>query len=398
MTRYAPHATIARIAALATGVLVVASCQSQPRLVTPPAPAPASDSIDVTVFLVGDAGKPNLSGDLVLLAAAAAVGEQPDRSVVVFLGDNVYPAGLPPTGSPNRKLAERRLAAQVDVVVDGARGIFVPGNHDWAESGDDGWNTIRRQQEFLAAQGNARISLQPSGGCPGPVAVDVGEWLRLIALDTQWWLHPGEKPTDPTSDCRADAPGEVTDSVRTLLRRAGDRVVGILAHHPMASGGIHGGHFGILDHLFPLRALKSWLWVPLPIVGSLYPLARASGISAQDLSGDAYIAMLDSLSAAFAERVPLFYASGHEHNLQVIDDSRVRHILVSGGGYYGHTTRVVYLRQSRYAEAESGFMRVDVLTDGRVRLGVMAVGPEGDVREDFSMWLVTEHGQEENRP
>jgi hypothetical protein len=67
----------------------------------------------------------------------------------------------------------------------------------------------------------------------------------------------------------------------------------------------------------------------------------------------------------------------------------VAYFLVSGGGYYGHTTRVVHLDESRYAGAESGFIRVDVLRDGRVRLGIITVTGDGIATEAFSMWLVS---------
>jgi hypothetical protein len=219
--------------------------------------------------------------------------------------------------------------------------------------------------------------------------VRVTAGLRLVVLDTQWWLHPHTKPTDPASNCAADARGEVTARIRQLV--AGDSgVIGVVAHHPVVSGGVHGGHFSVLDHLFPLRALESWLWLPLPIIGSAYPIARASGISNQDLPGRSYRELVDSLRSAFAEAPVIFYAAGHEHNLQVVRDSTFGHVLVSGAGYFDHTTRTVYLDESRFARAASGYMRLDVLSDGRIRLGVMTVEGAGIVGEAFSMWLLSD--------
>src|SRR2546422_8176212 len=31
----------------------------------------------------------------------------------------------------------------------------------------------------------------PGGGCPGPRVVDLAGGVRLVALDTEWWLHDG---------------------------------------------------------------------------------------------------------------------------------------------------------------------------------------------------------------
>ncbi len=369
-------------------LVAVAACGSPTIPITPPAPAPAPETIEHTVFLVGDAGAAAPGADPVLEALAAELSSRPSASTVVYLGDNIYPRGMPDSASPLRREAERRIAAQADVVADaGARGIFVPGNHDWAAGGRDGWDAVLRQERFIADRAMANLVMLPGGGCPGPAVIDIGERLRLVILDTQWWLQSEPKPMHPTSSCATDSPAEVTDSLRGALRSAGDRYVGVIAHHPLLSGGLHGGHFGLLDHIFPLRVLKSWLWIPLPALGSAYPLARASGISSQDLSGRLNREMRDSLTVALAVRPPLFFASGHEHNLQVLDGLSARHLLISGVGYFGHTSRVVYLEQSRYAAAKSGYMRVELVRDGRVRLAVLVVDAEAQVSESFSMWL-----------
>src|SRR5207245_4563265 len=66
--------------------------------------------------------------------------------------------------------------------------------------GPRGWDAIRRQERFLAALGDARVALLPGGGCPGPRVVDLAGGVRLVALDTEWWLHDGRKPANPTSE------------------------------------------------------------------------------------------------------------------------------------------------------------------------------------------------------
>ena len=70
-----------------------------------------------------------------------------------------------------------------------AQGILVPGNHDWDRQGRDGWNAIRRQDSLVRQFGGDDVRLLPHGGCPGPEVVDLGEHVRLIALDSEWWIH-----------------------------------------------------------------------------------------------------------------------------------------------------------------------------------------------------------------
>jgi hypothetical protein len=376
------------LTALWTGWLGCSPARGVRPGVVPMPQAPLAE-VDVTVFLVGDAGAPAAPPDSepVLVALRSAATGVP-HSVIVFLGDNVYPRGMPDSGDAGRAEAERRLSAQLAVLhATGARGLFVPGNHDWDREGPGGWDAVRREERFIAASGGVGVALLPTDGCPGPAVVDVGAVVRLVALDTEWWLHGAAKPQHHASACPADSEGEVIDSLRAALATAEARAVVVVAHHPLLSGGPHGGHFGWQDHVFPLRKLKPWLWLPLPILGSAYPIAREHGISSQDASSAAYRRMRAALDSAFAGRPPLIYAAGHDHALQVIGGTSARYELVSGAGIFGHRDRVTTLDGTRFAQSASGFMRVEVLCDGRARLAVMVVDRRGAAAEAFALWL-----------
>jgi calcineurin-like phosphoesterase family protein len=343
--------------------------------------------VQVRLYLIGDAGAPARGGEPVLIALRRELATQNARQLVLFLGDNAYPRGLPAPNAKGRQEAERRLSEQVKVVTgSGVTGYFVLGNHDWAKYGDDGWHSVRRQEAFIDSAGQGRVSVLPGGGCPGPTRIDVGR-LRLLLLDTQWWLHHGPKPRDPTSACATDAESEIVDSLRAGLAGTAGRVVVVAGHHPLVSGGVHGGHFGWTDHIFPLRTLKPWLWIPLPILGSLYPGLRQSGISSQDMSSGTYQRMIAALRSAFAPVPPSLYAAGHEHGLQVIAGRIVPVELVSGSGIYGHYNRTVPIRGSLLARKASGYARLDVPRTGPARLSVIEVDRAGRSREAFSTWV-----------
>lgn len=374
--------------ALAAGLLL-SGCAGTPKPLPAPVPAPVTSDVEFVLYLIGDGGEPDPAGDPVLQALTAELSTSASERIVVFLGDNVYPAGIPDSSDVTRPEMERVLDAQVDAARAGnARAIVVPGNHDWANGGQDGWNRILNAERHLQRRDDEGVVQLPYGGCPGPEYIDAGRSARLIFIDSQWFLHGHEKPGPDT--CPAGTAEEAMKLLAEQIQGAGDRLTAVFTHHPLRSSARHGGHFIWKDHLFPLTALASWAWLPLPIIGSAYPIARQSGISAQDQPNSTNERYVDALNAVFEDHTPLFIASGHEHDLEVLAWEPVPYQLVSGTGYYGHTAPPQWRDESIYVAAKSGFMRVEFVRDGRVRLEVLSVDENAVVTSEMSMWLDTE--------
>jgi len=392
-----------RVARIGLAALCSLAALSPARPATAGAPERLQGHVEAeikqTLFLIGDAGDPEPGGDPVLLALSRDLRVRPEVSTVVFLGDNIYPAGLPAEGDPDRAEAERRLDDQIDAVKDtGALVVFVPGNHDWDNSGEDGWDAIRRQEARVAERGGPTVRFLPTGGCPGPEVLDVGERLRIVALDTQWWLHEHEGPRDPVSDCPTDSRPEVIAALGEAMRADAGRDVVLVSHHPPVSGGPHGGKFSLRQHLFPLTDKAKWAWLPLPLIGSLYPIARGIGATAQDISSRAYQAMRGDIESALKERPPLAWAAGHEHVLQVIESRVHGRVLVSGTGIYGHVSHVGKVEGSRYRSSRSGYMRIDFLSDGRRRLSVVEVAKDHRTREAWTSFISSRPSAPRSQP
>jgi hypothetical protein len=378
---------LAPITALVAGIVV--GCV--PRVLPPNiAPIPAPD-VMTSIFLIGDAGAVHDS-DAVLLELTRQASAAPRESAILFLGDNVYPRGLPPPEAPDREDAEEKLERQVAVArTSGITAYFIPGNHDWARMTREGWDAVRRSETFIRIRGEGKARQAPRNGCPGPEVIDVGRVIRLVILDTQWWLHRADfpRPIDSVSTCVEYSKELVKTRLTRVLSDSGGRRVIVAGHHPIATRSEHSGYFTLLQHIFPLRAYRSWMWIPLPLIGSLYPMARGNGIFgyAQDMGSRAYTEMRNELLRAMAPHPPMLYAAGHDHNLQVFRGPVAAYSIVSGAGTNGHQSPVGWTRSTIYAVSAPGFMRVDVSRNGQVRLSVTAIDGKGVGREAAAIWL-----------
>ena len=336
--------------------------------VTPLANVTAADA-DVLhrVLLVGDAGDTE-AGSSIFASLGRWAGEMPERTLIIFLGDNIYPAGMPEEGHPDRKDAERRLSPQLAAIKEsGARGLFLSGNHDWGNDRPGGLEAIRRQEAYINAALGGEGNFLPRGGSPGPAKLDFNG-VRIIVLNTAWWLH--EEGAAAASDPAAEK-DLMVEGLERLLAGADGRDVLVAAHHPLASHGTQGGFYDWKDHLFPSMRLVEGLWIPTPVLGSLYPLLRGCVFNKQTLAGREYRQMIRRLTGALATNRPLIYAAGHDHSLQVLEGGQAAECLLVSALGLDVGAALTHGRETLFAHLHPGFMAVDFLSDGRVLLRVI---------------------------
>lgn len=290
------------------------------------------------LYLIGDAGEVKNGTNAVVDDIRNKLKAQPDiPSHIVYLGDNIYPQGMPKRDDDERAMAEYVLKTQLDLYQYLSGKIWmIPGNHDWKKGKEDGWNSILRAEKYVAANyPEDKVSWVPNGGCPGPEVVELDNETILLLLDSQWWLHLKDKP-GIESDCEYKTEDEILEAVTYVLEENKDKVVLVAMHHPFRSYGPHNGAYSWKDHLFPLTALSPNLYLPLPVIGSIYPLYRTWFGNIQDLVHPKYEAMVDALEAIFETHPNLIQVAGHEHGLAYTQEDNISFI-ISGAGAK-HTT------------------------------------------------------------
>ena len=305
----------------------------------PDARLPHSEALVHRVLLVGDAGVPQES-EPVLEAVGLWGDAHPERTTVLFLGDNLYPAGLEEDDLPR---GEAVLQAQLDASA--AHEIFLPGNHDWGFPAE-GVDRVLRQQAYVEARGAGFL---PRDGCPGPVyhplvprVNDASPGLGLILIDIDPWFVPEEtRPSCPG----AETPKALADQLSTLLEHHHGEWLIVAAHHPLRTGGPHGGF--------------SRGWLADTITGALFLVYG----SLQDAYEEGYRAIMLPIEEALAGAPPLLFAAGHDHNLQVLDgNGHARFQLVSGAGATDRVRGgyVTSIEGTLFAHGHPGFMALDI--------------------------------------
>lgn len=318
------------------------------------------------VYLIGDVGEQlEKSAPALKLLSTELDSANNENSAVVFLGDNIYPKGLHAQGTEERIEDEKRLNIQLDAVK-GFNGkiIFIPGNHDWEKGGKAGFEAIKRQEDYIQKYLGAKV-FHPSDGCAGPKEIEVSDNLTIIAIDTQWWLHKYEKGRGETDDCQYSTKEDFLLAFKELLKKNRDKQIIVVGHHPMYSNGRHGGYYTWKDHLFPLTNLNSKLFIPLPIIGSIYPFYRSFIGNIQDIPNPTYQKIQSSLTNAIAQYDNVIYACGHEHNLQYFN-TKSAHYVVSGSG-----SKVSPLRMNskmEFGAEHRGFAKIEFSKEGEAVL------------------------------
>jgi hypothetical protein len=325
-----------------------------------------------TIYLVGDAGEVGQehSTPVLRLLQEIALTDPVQQRTLVFLGDNIYPAGLGKKDEPGRAMDELNLNAQIDAARRfPGKSYFIPGNHDWQEGGRSGWKAVQRQEKYIedALRRNAFL---PNGGCPGPEVVELGDNAVLVIIDSQWWLHPHRRPEGERDGCPVTDEDDLLFELKAILADHSEKHIIVAAHHPLHSYGNHGGHFPLKDHLFPMTHLNDKLWLPLPVIGSIYPLYRGLLGDRQDFAHDRYNAYRKGVEGVINQYPGCVFVGGHEHSLQYRKVGALHHV-VSGAG--SQTTWLPRHAPLEFGASERGFARITIEADGSMALDFFTV-------------------------
>lgn len=334
-----------------------------------------AQEIDRRLILIGDAGE--INAEQALLIPIAAEQSIPGRTSAYFLGDNIYPTGMGLDDSSS-KASSKILKSQFTPFRE--RGIpvyFMAGNHDWDKSGRDGLAKIKAQEAALHRLKDTALRFVPSAGSLGPFVEQITPNIITLLYDSEFWLFPHH------DTAMVDVKGQkkhFLNALDSVQKKHQDKLLLIMSHHPMRSYGEHSLRFSISDHLFPLRKLWKGLYLPLPVVGSAYPLLRSTVFkTAEDLKHPNYRELIASVTEICNDHPNVIYISGHDHGLQLIRNDKFTQV-VSGSG--AKTSHIRSAPDLQYRHGQQGFTTIDFFTNGDLTISFYII-KNGHVIKDY---------------
>ncbi|WP_205504547.1 metallophosphoesterase [Rufibacter psychrotolerans] len=332
----------------------------------PPAPEQRVHSM----ALVGDFGNNgSLEEDLVAQAIQHWLQEAGPKSSIVFLGDNIYPTGLPPVNSYRYEQAVQKLENQLGLFKNyGGKVIYLSGNHDWNKGRSDGYQYVLRQEQYVVEKLKDEQAYLPRGGCLGPVTWEINEQLLLIVINSQWWVQLGYKPLESSPGEAYRIPRDFFPALENLIRQNQHRFIVIAGHHPLYSNALHGGNFTVKQHLFPLTFINKRALIPLPLAGTMYRVYRKYIGAHEDMSYPPFRKFRKRMLRILHQYQSIFYVAGHDHNLQYFE-VKGNHYAVSGSA--SKTNFVAKGGRASFTHESKGFMVLDQYADGTIWLRVI---------------------------
>src|SRR5690606_6868522 len=225
------------------------------------------------IILIGDAGDAKKKeSQLLLKDIENYIKNSPNPQSLLFLGDNIYPLGMPMQDEEKREQAEYKLEQQIRLAefVNGQT-IFIPGNHDWY----NGIEGLIEQKKYIEEKLGKKSFLPRKFDAID--AIKINEQITLITIDSEWFIQDWDRHSKINEESIIKSREDFFEEFRSLINKNQNKITVVAIHHPLRTNGSHGGYFSLRQHIYPYQN------IPAPIVGSLINyLRKTTGVSPAD--------------------------------------------------------------------------------------------------------------------
>lgn len=342
--------------------LIFVSCATDKLQINPihlPEEFTSSDKeIEHTFYLIGNAGMDSNN----LSAFKNELSNAKKSSTAIFLGDNVYPNGLPKKNTKDRVYAENILDNQIKAVSDfRGKTIFIPGNQDWYNEGVKG---LKRQEKYIE-KALGKNTFLPEKGCPIE-RIKIGDEIVLIIIDSEWFMTNWDNHPTINDDCDIKTRNQFFEEIESEIKKAIGKTTIVAIHHPLFSNGPYGGAYSFKSSL-----------KPFPVIGAVKNLIRRTGgASIADIQNKHYNELRKRLITLAQQNPKTIIVSGHENSLQYILKDNIPQIISGSGSKTSSTKNSL---DGIFSYASIGFAKLYIYKDGSSKVVFTSTEDQSDV-------------------
>ena len=308
---------------------------------------------DFQIFLVGDAGNSEeIQAQQTLSFLKNKIDSANSNSMLIFLGDNIYPLGMPKESDKDYPLAKEKMENQLAITKNfKGKTLVIPGNHDWYH----GLDGLKAQEDFVKTYLNDKKSFLPKNSCPID-DINLTKDIKLIIIDSEWALINWDKYPGINKGCDIKTRDDFYTEFKDLITKNQDKRIIVALHHPVISSGVHAGFNSAKSHLSAFNGK-----VPIPGVATvLTTLRSSSGASMEDINNRHYADFANRLKSIVQDKENVIFVSGHDHNLQYHADNNIRQI-ISGAG--SKTDPATIVKKTDFSYGGNGFAVLNLRKD-----------------------------------
>lgn len=228
--------------------------------------------------------------------------------------------------------------------------VFIPGDREWTLDRKNGWESLQSFENYVEEYIGKGDVFLPSGGCPGPIELELTDDIVLLIVDSQWWLHLGEKPE---AECGFENTADFLIQLSDVFKRNENKKLVLASHHPVYSGGKHAGNFPFPG---PVELYRKFIGTP------------------QDFASPYYKQMRYMAKQMIGKSPRMISVSAHDNSLQLKKIEDVFQV-ISGSA---SKTEYVNKKKMDFALSEIGFSKLNFYQNGSVYLEFWSVGENGD--------------------
>lgn len=311
--------------------------------------SPLRDFLDYSIFFIGDIGEgPIVDSNISMLKNQ--MREVKEKGCLVFLGNSISEKYVKEDADELDK-ADSNLLSLLNAVKD-LEGdvIFIPGDKEWNQSKKNVLGSLVNLETFVEDYLDRGPVFFPSGGCPGPIEINLSSEVVLLIFDSQYLLNSGDKPL---SECGLENTSDFLISLSDAINRNKNKKIVLASHHPVYSAGKHAGNFSFLG---PAELYRKYLG------------------GSQDFAHPFYKKMRYMARKIIANHNNIIHVSAHDNSLQFAKKEGA-FFVVSGSG---STSEFVAEKKMDVALREVGFTRLNFYSNKEVWLEFWTVGERGE--------------------